>query len=330
MGLMTGNGPLGRDPAGRFNFEPPPPGEALYVEPSPKRVRVVLGGVTVADSRAVVMVHESGHQPVYYFPREDVRGDLLLRSDRHTRCPKKGEARYHTVRAGDSLVENGAWYYPDPLPGAEGLRDMIAFYWDQMEAWYEEAEEVFVHPRDPYHRIDVRRSSRHVRISLDGQLLAESREPVALFESNLPTRWYLSRDDVVARLEPSQTTTACPYKGVASYYSVVLEGGEGSDRGEGGDGSHGVEGGDGSDGGEAGDGSDGVEGSGGSEGGRFARDLVWHYPSPLPEVAAIARLLCFFNERVDIELDGEAQERPESPWSHGVKSQNLPASVTRG
>ena len=112
MGLMTGSGPLGREPAGRFNFEPPAPGEALYIEPSPKRVRVVHAGETVADSRAVVLVHESGHQPVYYFPRGDVRADLLIDSDRRTRCPKKGEASYHTIRVGEAVVENGAWYYP--------------------------------------------------------------------------------------------------------------------------------------------------------------------------------------------------------------------------
>jgi uncharacterized protein (DUF427 family) len=251
-------------------------------------VRVVHAGETIADSRAVVMVHESGHQPVYYFPREDVRGELLTDSKRRTRCPKKGQAHYHTIRVGDEVVEAGAWYYPDPIPGAVGLRDMIAFYWDRFDAWYEEDEQVFVHPRDPYHRIDTRRSDRLVRVSLDGQLLAESRRALALFESNLPTRWYLPREDVRATLQASDTTTACPYKGVAGYDSVVLEGGE------------------------------------------VVSDLVWCYSDPLPEVGAIAGLVCFFNERVDLELDGILQERPQSPWKHGVRAQNLPAALTRG
>src|ERR671924_372085 len=141
MGLMTARGPLGRKPVGIFNFEPPPPGQALYLEPTPKRVRVVVGGETVADSKHAMLLHEAGHQPVYYFPPEDVRADLLEPSDRHTRCPKKGEASYHTIRVGDHVVENGAWYYPEPLEGAEPIRSLIAFYWDRMEQWYEEDEE---------------------------------------------------------------------------------------------------------------------------------------------------------------------------------------------
>ncbi len=288
--MMTGNGPLGRKPTGTFNFEPPPPGQALYLEPTPKRIRVVVGGETIADSRRAMLLHESGHQPVYYFPPEDVRDDVLEASDRHTRCPKKGQASYYTIRTPEHVVEAGAWYYPDPIPGAPPLKDLIAFYWNRMDHWLEEGEEAFVHPRDPYHRIDVVRSDRHVRISLDGQLLADSTEGVALFESNLPARWYLPADDIVAELEPSDTVTHCPYKGRASYHSVRLDSGE------------------------------------------IAKDLVWCYVDPLPEAIRIKGLHCIFNERVDLELDGELQERPESPWSHGVKSeaQNASPAQTRG
>src|SRR5437868_7173673 len=185
MGLMTGSGPFGRKAAGWFNFRLPVPGGALYLEPSPKRVRVVVGGETVADSRRVLMLHESGHQPIYYFPPEDVRSEFLEPSERHTRCPKKGEASYFTIRAGSAVVDAGAWYYPSVRAGApEQLAGLIAFYWNQMDRWLEEDEEVFGHPRDPYHRIDVLRSDRHVRVSLDGELLAESDRALALFESN--------------------------------------------------------------------------------------------------------------------------------------------------
>jgi uncharacterized protein (DUF427 family) len=277
MGLMTGTGPLSKAPAGQFNFEPPPPGRTIYLEHTPKRIRVEVGGEVIADSRRAFMLHESGLQPVYYFPPEDVRTDVMTPTDRHTRCPKKGEASYYTIQTGGQTVENGAWYYPDPLPDAAFLTGLVAFYFDRMGRWREEDEEIVVHPRDPYHRVDVVSSDRHIRVLLDGEVLAETDRALALFESNLPARWYMPREDVRAELEPSDTVTRCPYKGTASYYSVKPAGGAG-------------------------------------------KDLIWYYTTPLPEVGRITGLLCFFNEKVDIELDGELQERPESPWSHRLRS----------
>jgi len=213
---MYGTGPLSRKAAGEFNFDPPPPGSALYLEPTPKRIRVRIGGETVADL-----------QPVYYFPPDDVRTELLEPTDRHTHCPKKGDASYYTIRAGSKVVPNGAWYYPQPLDSAPPeLQGLVAFYFDRVDQWLEEAEEIGVHPRDPYHRIDVIPSDSHVRVSLDGKVLASSRHPLALFESGLPVRWYLPREDVVADLQDSDTVTHCPYKGEAHYWSVDGSGGE--------------------------------------------------------------------------------------------------------
>ena len=289
---MTGTGPLSRKPTGRFNFEPPEPGRALYLEPTPKRVRVVLGGETVADSRRAMLLHESGHQPVYYFPPADVGSEFLHPSDRHTRCPKKGEASYHDIVVGDRVVDAGAWHYPTVIESAPPeLAGLIAFYWNRMDHWFEEGEEVFVHPRDPYHRVDIVRSDRHVRVTLGGQLLAQSTRAVAVFESNLPPRWYLPQEDVVADLVESETVTRCPYKGTASYWSVRRP-----------------------------DGS-------------LEKDLVWCYAEPIVDAARITGLLCLFNERVDLELDGELVERPDSPWSRGVHGEqpaNKPAAATRG
>ena len=151
-----------------------------------------------------------------------------------------------------------------------------------MGRWLEEDEEIGVHPRDPYHRVDVLSTSRAVTISLHGTVLAQTERALALFESNLPTRWYMPREDVRAELQPSQTTTGCPYKGTAGYYSIDAPGGE---------------------------------------------DLVWYYTDPLPEVSRIKDLVCFYDERVDVALDGEAQERPESPWS---PARAEPPAVTRG
>ncbi len=291
MGMMTGTGPLGKAPVGAFNFDPPPPGWAVYLEPTPKRIRVEVGGEVIADSRRAMLLHESGQQPIYYFPPEDVRADVLEPSDRHTHCPKKGDASYYTIRAGSEVVEAGAWYYPEPLPDAPPkLKDLIAFYFNRMGRWMEEGEEIGVHPRDPYHRIDVISTDRHIRISREGELLAETDRAMALFESNLPARWYLPREDVRAELEPSDTITHCPYKGEAHYYSVKLADGE------------------------------------------LGQDLIWYYERTLPEATRVAGLLCFFNEMVDIELDGELQARPASPWSRGVKSeaQNAAPAQTRG
>src|SRR5262249_17947663 len=158
-------------------------------------------------------LHESGLQPVYYFPSRDLRSEFLEPSDRVTRCPKKGEASYWSVRVGDRLEEAVAWYYPDPLPEAAWLKALVAFYFDRVDQWFEEGEEVRVHPRDPYHRVDVRRTDRAIRVSLDGTLLAETSRAMALFETNLPVRWYIPREDIVASLVPSDTVTRCPYKG---------------------------------------------------------------------------------------------------------------------
>jgi uncharacterized protein (DUF427 family) len=279
MSLMLGSGPLGRTPAGQFNFEPPPAGRALYLEPTPKRVRAVFAEETIADSRRAMMLQESGLQPIYYFPPEDVRSDLLEPSDRRTHCPKKGDASYYTIRVGDQTLDAGAWYYPDPLPDAPPIKDLIAFYFNRMDHWYEEDEEIHVHPRDPYHRVDVLDTDRHIRVSINGELLAETTRARALFETSLPPRWYIPAADVVATLRESDTVTRCPYKGVASYHSVKLSDGE------------------------------------------VVKDVVWYYDDPLAEVGPIAGLLCFFNEHVDIELDGQLGQRPESPWSHGIKSE---------
>jgi uncharacterized protein (DUF427 family) len=164
MGLMTGSGPLSRDPAGRFNFEVPAAGWAVYLEPSPKRVRVIVAGETIADSTAAMLLSESGAQPVYYFPPSDVRADVLEPTDHHTHCPKKGEASYYSIRVGETELENAAWYYPEPLPDAPPqLRGLIAFYFKRMDGWLEEDEPLMGHPRDPYHRIDTIPSSRLVR-----------------------------------------------------------------------------------------------------------------------------------------------------------------------
>ena len=202
-----------------------PDSYAVALEASPKRVRVMLGSEVVADSTRVQLLFETKHLPVYYFPLEDIRADTLVPSDRSTHCPHKGDARYWSVKVGDREASDALWNYPDPIEGCPDISELAAFYWDRMDAWYEEDEQVFVHPRDPYHRVDVLESTREIRIELDGVELATSGRSVMLFETGLPVRHYLPRLDVrAALLRPSDTTTLCPYKGQAAYHSVEVDG----------------------------------------------------------------------------------------------------------
>ena len=224
MALTKGGGPFGEHPGGVFNFTREGPAHVLYWEDSPRRVRVMFGGEIVADTRHAKLLHETGLLPVYYFPEQDVRKDLLEPTDRHTRCPYKGDASYWSVRAGVRVAENAVWSYPDPLDHAPPLAGYLAFYWDRMDHWFEEDEEVFA-PRDPYHRVDVLPSSRHVRVLVDGSVVADSVRPMVLFETGVPPRYYLPAEDVrTDLLVPSATLTRCPYKGLASYWSVRTSG----------------------------------------------------------------------------------------------------------
>jgi uncharacterized protein (DUF427 family) len=274
MTLTIGTGPFGDQGDKSFNFEARAPEDhLLYFEDSPRRVRVMFNGETVADSQQVKLMHEAGLLPVYYFPQEDIRMDLLEESDHTTYCPFKGEATYCSVRVGDSVAENAVWGYPEPIDSCPPIASHLAFYWHKMDHWYEEDEEVFVHPRDPYHRVDILESSRHVRVSVNGEVVAETDRPRILFETGLPPRYYITPEDVREDvLIKSEKNTQCPYKGVASYYSVEA-------------------------------------------GGRHVEDLVWYYPEPISEAAKIKGHLSFFNEKVDLEVDGEGLERPQTQWS---------------
>ena len=271
MSLTMGSAPFGHTPGGAFNDAVRVDGQPIFWEDSPRRVRGVLGRETVVDSTRVKLLHEKGHLPRWYFPLEDVNADLLEATDHHTRCPFKGDASYFTVTAGAITAENAAWHYPDPIAGAPALEGYVSFYFDQLDEWYEEDERVHVHPRDPYHRVDVISSSRHIRISLDGETLAESSNVKALFETNLPTRWYFAPEDVnTDLLSVRELRTGCPYKGwTARYYDAP-----------------------------------------GDE-----HAVAWVYDEVIPAVTGIEGRVAFFNERVDIEVDGERQERPGGPWA---------------
>jgi uncharacterized protein (DUF427 family) len=199
------------------------PDYKITFEKSPRRVRVKFNGETIADSTGAHLLFETRHLPVYYFPRGDVRMDLLAPSDHHTFCPYKGTASYWTLKVGDKVSENAVWGYPDPFEEVAAIKDFVALYWDRVDGWYEEDEEIFVHPRDPYKRVDAIASSRHVQVIVGGETVADTRRARFLFETRLPTRYYIPPEDVrMNLLVPSDKTTACPYKGRARYHSVKI------------------------------------------------------------------------------------------------------------
>lgn len=248
---------------------------AVRVEPIAKRVRAFLSGVAIADSCRVMLMFESARLCVYYFPVADVRTDLLVSTSKVVRSAVKGDATYYSIAVDGMTVENAAWRYLDPPAGCPEIADMVAFHWKLMDAWFEEDTEVFVHARDPYHRIDVVNSSREVRVAVGGETVALTRQARFLFETGLPVRYYTPREDVrMDLLQRSQMKTACAYKGPTSQYWQA----------------------------PASDGS--------------ALEMAWCYEDPTLEVATIAGMVAFFNERVDaIYVDGKEMPRTQTAWS---------------
>jgi uncharacterized protein (DUF427 family) len=220
MGLTMGGGPLAGGSRRETNYDITGPERLLFLGDFPRRVRATFGERTVFDTRRGRLLHESTLLPVLYVPDEDIDASALVGSEHTTHCPYKGDASYWDLRAGDSTADNAAWTYPDPKPEAEWLRGHTAFVWEALDAWYDEEERVLGHLRDPFHRLDVRRASGHVRVRHGDRVLAKSSQAKVLSETGLPNMYYLPRADVEVPLEPSRTTTVCPYKGTASYWST--------------------------------------------------------------------------------------------------------------
>ena len=243
----------------------------VRTEPSAKRVRAYLGGEVVADTIHPVLVWEVPYYPAYYFPVGDVRTDLLEPDGAVAHSTSRGDGQTYTVTAGGKRAPTAALRYTDsPIPE---LRDLIRLEWGAMDAWFEEDEEVFTHPRDPYTRIDILPSSRHVRVEIAGVTVAESSSPTLLFETGLPRRTYIPKLDVrMDLLDATESATMCPYKGTARYWSVRA-------------------------------------------GGKLHPDLAWSYDAPFRESAPIAGLVAFFDEKVDVFVDGEQQARPKTVFS---------------
>jgi uncharacterized protein (DUF427 family) len=223
MSLTMGSvAPLGRPSGGVLNFElPEQPAHFLFLHSLDIRIRGEVGGVTVVDTVAARMLHETALLPRWYFPRDAVVGGSLEASATTSHCPFKGDARYWDLRVGDRLVADAFWEYPHPLAGAPDLSGLVSPYTEKFDRWLVEDEEMLGPPRDPFHRVDARRSSARVTVRAGGEVVAETSRPVAVFETGLPVRWYVPMEDVAdGRLAESPTRTTCPYKGVASYWHV--------------------------------------------------------------------------------------------------------------
>ncbi|HZD97880.1 MAG TPA: DUF427 domain-containing protein [Micromonosporaceae bacterium] len=242
-----------------------------HIEPAPRRIRGMLGNAVVFDTTRAVYVWEHPHFPQYYIPYADIDRRFIIDEDEPQHL-RRGTARRHGLRAGDIDRPGSAWLFgQDALEGLDGF---VRFDWPALDAWYEEDEEVFVHPRSPYSRVDALRSNRLVHLELDGVVLAESSSPIMVFETGLPTRYYLDRTTVnFNHLRATTTETACPYKGrTTGYWTAEVKG-------------------------------------------QTYPDIAWTYDFPTRQLLPIAGLIAFYNEKVDIYLDGVLLERPHTPFS---------------
>jgi uncharacterized protein (DUF427 family) len=222
MTLTLSNGPLARDAPTSVNYEINGPRHKILFSPFPRRVRAIFGDETLFDTDSAMLLHESNILPALYVPVADVRFDLLTKTEHSTHCPFKGDASYWTITAGGRTSENSVWGYETPTTEAPWLEGYLAMYWDQLDQWFDEDEEVFDHLRDPYHRIDVRPTSRRVRVSSGGQVIAETTRAQVLSETGFSNRYYVPAADVRTDLfEKSLTTTHCPYKGDSAYWTLV-------------------------------------------------------------------------------------------------------------
>ena len=249
----------------------------VRVETIDKWVRAFVGATEIVNSRSPLLFWEDVFPvPAYAFAQSDVRTDLLRPNAEEPTgkhfffLPKGPVAQWYDLEAGDRLIPHAAWVRDVPE-----LQDLLVLSWEPglLDRWLEEEEEVSGHPRDPYKRVEALASGRHVRIAVDDEVLADSHSPVLLFETGLPTRYYLPREDVnLAALAASDNRSFCPYKGVADEYWSV-------------------------------------------PGHPEARNVAWSYAAPFPAVGKIAQRVGFYNELVDITVDGVVMDRPASPFS---------------
>lgn len=221
MSLTLGGGPLAAKGRGQTNYEIEGPKNKILFAPFPRRVRALVGDQTVLDTDRGMLLHETNILPQLYVPFDDLRSELLTSTDRSTHCPYKGDAVYWTITVGDDSRENAVWGYPTPTTDAQWLAGYAALYWDRVDTWLDEDQEVRGHLTDPYHRVDIRPTSRAVTVAIGGAVVAQSSRALVVSETGLPNRYYVPTADIeTERFEQSATTTHCPYKGDTEYWSL--------------------------------------------------------------------------------------------------------------
>jgi uncharacterized protein (DUF427 family) len=233
-----------------------------HVEPVAKRVRAYLGGVKVIDTTRALYVWEVPPFPQFYIPAEDVLASALVAEDA-VQGTHRGEVDLYGLQAGGEHRPHAVKSHAaSDVPAIAGT---MRFDFGALDAWYEEDELLFGgHPRSPFVRVDAQRSARPIQVELEGVLLAEAESCVIVFETGLPARYYVDRAALsLDVLEPSETVTVCPYKGVTSAYWSARVGGE------------------------------------------LHEDVAWSYEFPTRELQPIAGLVAFYDEKVDLVLDGD-------------------------
>jgi uncharacterized protein (DUF427 family) len=221
MGLAWQQGPLATGSIGHFLTPQPPPRPLMYAEPLRRRMRVRFAAEWIAESDDVVLLHEPGRYPVAYFPEGDIQPGILLAEDRATQHPELGNVAWFAVEVAGRKVNHAAWRYTALPAYAAVLQARVAFAWRSMDAFYEEDDRIVGHAADAYHRIDIRSTSRHLVVRDGDRVVADTRRPLALYESGFAPRWYVERDDVDgSALDAVDGQTFCPYKGLASYYDI--------------------------------------------------------------------------------------------------------------
>jgi uncharacterized protein (DUF427 family) len=221
MGLSWQQGPLSPGAIGRFLVPGPLPERLLYAEPLRRRMRVSFGGKWIVDTENVIVLFEPGRYPMAYFKETDVARGTLEPDGHTTQHADLGLTSWYTVRAGGKTAPRGAWQHTSLPAYAQELQGRVAFAWPAMEAFFEEDERIMGHAADSYHRIDIRQSSRHLVVQVRDRVIADTKRPLALYESGFAPRWYVPRADIdESALTPVEHRTFCPYKGLCSYYDI--------------------------------------------------------------------------------------------------------------